>query len=69
MKALDGIEPPYFRSKDAPGAHINIFYVDENIQPEEVGQTFQFELKNSETYLTGGSLFLIQRPHLILKDM
>jgi hypothetical protein len=38
-------EPPYFRTKEAPGAHISVFYVDENIKPEEVGQYFQFELK------------------------
>lgn len=38
-------KPPYFRSEDSPGAHISIFYVDENIAPEEVGQTFPFELK------------------------
>lgn len=42
-------EPPYFRSEDAPGAHISVFYVDENILPEEIGQTFHFELKNIAT--------------------
>lgn len=39
-------EPPYFRSKTAPGAHISIFYVDEKVVPEEVGQTFPFKLEN-----------------------
>lgn len=38
-------EPAYFRSNEAPGAHISVFYVDENIWPEEVNQTFRFELK------------------------
>ncbi len=38
-------EPPYFRTKDAPGAHISVFYVDEHVKPEEVGQKFKFELK------------------------
>jgi hypothetical protein len=38
-------EPPYFRSQEAPGAHISVFYEDENVIPEEVGQTFPFTLK------------------------
>lgn len=38
-------EPPYFRSDEAPGAHISVFYVNEKIIPEEVGQFFHFELK------------------------
>lgn len=38
-------KPPYFRTEEAPGAHISIFYVNENIMPEEVGQYFHFELK------------------------
>lgn len=38
-------EPPYFRSKEAPGAHISVFYENENIIPEEVGQYFHFELQ------------------------
>lgn len=39
-------EPPYFRSKNAPGAHISVFYVDERVHPKEIGQTFHFELKD-----------------------
>lgn len=38
-------KPPYFRTEEAPGAHISVFYVNENIIPEEVGQYFHFELK------------------------
>lgn len=38
-------EPPYFRRANAPGAHISIFYEDENVFPQEFGQTFHFELK------------------------
>jgi hypothetical protein len=38
-------KPPYFRTDEAPGAHISVFYVNENIVPEEVGQYFHFELK------------------------
>lgn len=42
----DGFKlPPYFRTADAPGAHISVFYVGEHIRPEEVGQYFHFELK------------------------
>lgn len=37
-------EPPYFRSAEATGAHISIFYEDEYVVPEELGQTFSFEL-------------------------
>lgn len=39
-------EPPYFRSPEAPGAHISVFYVDEKILPEELGRTFPFELND-----------------------
>lgn len=39
-------EPPYFRSKDSPGAHISVFYANENVTPKEVGQTFHFTLKD-----------------------
>jgi hypothetical protein len=39
-------EPPYFRTKSSPGAHISVFYEDENVSPEEIGQTFQFTLEN-----------------------
>jgi len=38
-------EPPYFRSREAPGAHISIFYENEHVLPEEIGQNFHFELK------------------------
>lgn len=38
-------KPPYFRTKEAAGAHISVFYENENIRPEEVGQYFDFELK------------------------
>lgn len=37
-------EPPYFRSATAPGAHISVFYVNEHIRPDELGQSFPFEL-------------------------
>lgn len=39
-------QSPYFRSKDSPGAHISVFYADENVVPKEVGQTFHFTLKD-----------------------
>lgn len=38
-------EPPYFRRKDAPGAHISVIYAGEHIAPKELGQTFHFTLK------------------------
>lgn len=45
LKEEGYIEPPYFRTDEAPGAHISVFYVNENIIPEEIGQYFHFELK------------------------
>lgn len=36
-------EPPYFRSKEAPGAHISVFYADEHVIPSEIGDEFQFK--------------------------
>jgi hypothetical protein len=39
-------EPPYFRSAQAPGAHISVFYEDENVFPEkELGKTYHFTLQ------------------------
>lgn len=37
--------PPYFRSKEAPGAHISVFYAHEKILPSQLGKMFSFELK------------------------
>ncbi len=45
LKAEGFKEPPYFRTKEAPGAHISVFYEDEHIVPTEIGQYFHFELK------------------------
>jgi hypothetical protein len=39
-------EPPYFRRPNSPGAHISVFYENEHIKPEEIGQTFHFKPKN-----------------------
>lgn len=38
-------EPPFYRRKGAPGAHISVFNVSEQISPSEVGQIFHFDLK------------------------
>lgn len=38
--------PPYFRTKEAPGAHISVFYENEHVVPVEKGQTFHFTVKN-----------------------
>lgn len=37
-------EPPYFRRDDAPGAHISVFYENEHIAPDEIGDEFNFAL-------------------------
>ncbi len=39
-------KPPYFRTNEAPGAHVSVFYSDEQVLPDEVGETFHFELQN-----------------------
>jgi len=46
LKEIGYIEPPYFRNKEAPGAHISVFYENEHIKPKEVGQYFHFTLKD-----------------------
>ena len=41
----DGFKkPPYFRRPDGIGAHITVFYVHENVLPDEIGDTFTFDL-------------------------
>lgn len=38
--------PPYFRKPDTPGAHISVFYENEHVHPKEIGQYFDFKLKD-----------------------
>lgn len=35
-------EPPYFRRKNSPGAHISIFYAKDDVNPQELGQKIHF---------------------------
>lgn len=36
-------EPPFFRSPEAPGAHISVFNVDEHVDPKaEIGKIYHF---------------------------
>lgn len=45
LQAPPGFQkPPYFRRKNAPGAHISIVYEDEGVKLKEVGQEFAFKL-------------------------
>lgn len=37
-------KPPYFRRKNAPGAHISVIYKNERTRLKEVGQSFDFRL-------------------------
>jgi hypothetical protein len=65
----DGFKkPPYFRRNEAPGAHISVFYVNENIMPEEVGQYFHFELKQivivKPSKDTSYAVFQVESPEL-----
>ncbi len=41
-------EPPYFRSPEAPGAHISVFYADEHVRPIELGRHYTFALEDIE---------------------
>lgn len=52
-------KPPYFRRKNAPGAHISIIYEDEKVSLKEVGQTFTFELKDIRVVNTGKANFIV----------
>lgn len=38
-------EPPFFRRKNSPGAHISVFYSNEHIHPKELGEKFSFKIK------------------------
>ncbi|CRX37499.1 hypothetical protein [Estrella lausannensis] len=40
------VKAPYFRSRQAPGAHISVFYKDEHVDPDEIGKVFHFTVKN-----------------------
>lgn len=47
LKAGEGFKkPPYFRRKDAPGAHISVIYENEKVKLQEVGQNFRFTLRD-----------------------
>lgn len=52
-------EPPYFRSPNAPGAHISVFLANEHIRPKEIGQTFHFKLKRITVIKTRNARFAI----------
>lgn len=46
LKEKGFTKPPYFRSRESPGAHITLFYAQERVRPKELGKTFHFEVKN-----------------------
>jgi hypothetical protein len=46
LKAPGYGTPPYFSRKDAPGAHISVFYENERVVVSEVGKSFNFTLKD-----------------------
>lgn len=52
-------EPPYFRRPQPIGAHISVFYQDENVSPKEVGQTFHFELEDIEIIHTKNAIYAV----------
>lgn len=60
--------PPYFRSTEAPGAHISVFYSDENVNPSEVGQIFEFTPKKIRVVRAGRhakyAILVVESPQL-----
>ena len=52
-------KPPYFRRKDAPGAHISVIYKNEQVKLGEVGQVFHFSIKNIATIKTDNGISYI----------
>ncbi len=40
------------RSKESPGAHISVFYSDEHVKPQEIGEIFHFDLKQIKVVKT-----------------
>jgi hypothetical protein len=52
-------KPPYFRRKNAPGAHISVAYKDEHVRFKEVGQTFSFRLNNISEVLVKPATYYI----------
>ncbi|MBS0637620.1 MAG: hypothetical protein JSS12_08915 [Verrucomicrobia bacterium] len=59
--------PPYFRSPEAPGAHISVFYVDEKVSPQEIGKVFHFEPESIEIVRAGSgnyAILVVRSPEL-----
>jgi len=52
-------QAPYFRRKNAPGAHISIFYKDEHINPKEIGQKFHFQPKKIVIVKAGNAKYAL----------
>lgn len=52
-------EPPFFRRKSSPGAHISVFYSNEHIHPKELGKKFSFELKKVAIVKQKGSKYVV----------
>jgi hypothetical protein len=55
-------EPPFFRRKDSPGAHISVFYTYETDhigKIKELGQQFSFEIGHFKFVTSGPNKYLI----------
>lgn len=55
--------PPVFRTSESPGAHITVFYVADQVMPEEIGQTFHFELNQIAIVKTKAAYFAVLQVH------
>lgn len=56
------VEPPFFRYKNAPGAHISIFYTNERSRIDhihELGDSFSFEINHFKTVPPGSNEYLV----------
>lgn len=59
LRADKFIKPPYFRRSDSPGAHISVIYENEKVSLNEIGQVFDFELRNIKEVETKDASYLV----------
>lgn len=55
-------EPPYFRSKNSPGAHVSVFYTKETAkigEIQEIGKKFEFEINHFKSVPPGSNDYLV----------
>lgn len=56
-------EPEYFRRQNSPGAHISVFFANENVHPQEIGETFHFTPLKITIVKGGRSQYAVLQVH------